>query len=89
MHVIDNLPEECVAECSAPGQPADEAVAYWLAQPEVAAIIGAVPAEDLRRHLNEYGAWEADDLADDHANRERLLWLAACDMREGGEHYID
>lgn len=31
----------------------------------------------IRAELNEYGAWDAEELADDAANWGRLLWLAA------------
>lgn len=45
-------------------------------------------AEGLRRHLAEYGAWDAEELADDAANLGRLLWFMAGDIQDRGEAYI-
>ena len=70
------LPAECVADCSGPG-PADDAVSFWV---DRLGFDG--PAWLFRSHLSEYGAWDAADLADHNANRERVLWLWACDCAE-------
>lgn len=32
--------------------------------------------------LREYGAWDANELADHDANLDRLLWCACCDISE-------
>ena len=39
----------------------------------------------MRQHLNilsEYGAWDADELANHDDNLERIVWLAANDVAE-------
>jgi len=32
--------------------------------------------------LKDYGAWDANELADHDANIDRLLWVACCDIAE-------
>lgn len=36
-----------------------------------------IDPDDIRAELKEYGAWDADELADNDANRERIVWIAA------------
>lgn len=38
--------------------------------------------EAVRDELREYGAWDDDELSDDEANLARIVWLAACNIRE-------
>lgn len=73
---LRQLPPEAISDCSGPG-PADEAVAYWVQRLEFDG-----PPWLFREHLRSYGAWDAADLADHNANRERVLWIWACDCRE-------
>ena len=67
------LPGACVADCSHSG-PCDADVAHWA--PLVTRPADCTP-DALRSELREYGAWDADELADDAANWARILWLAA------------
>lgn len=72
------LPCDCIAECSHQGQ-CDDDVEYWakkIERPD-----SATP-EVIAAELKEYGAWDAEQLADDKANWERIVWLAACDLKE-------
>jgi hypothetical protein len=71
------LPADCVADCSASG-PVDEAVEFWVRRLDFDG-----PAWLIRRHLRGYGAWSTTDLCDHQANRRRLLWIWACNCREG------
>lgn len=75
------LPAECIADCSGPG-PADEAVSFWV---DRLGFDG--PAWMFRRHLEQYGAWDSSQLADHNANRERVLWIWACDCSENPGDY--
>lgn len=70
------IPGEAILDIFQPGAN-DEAVAYWA--PEIERPAKATP-EALRASLKEYGAWEPDELADDAANWERVVWTAACDL---------
>ena len=79
---ILRVPVEAVAECSHPG-PCDSDVARWLPRVEWLA-----DADTIRRTLKRYGAWDADELADDDANRARILWIACGDIRENPGFYV-
>jgi len=70
------LPAECIADCSGSGS-VDEAVSYWSKRLQFDG-----PAWLFREHLKGYGCWDAAELADHDENRQRILWLWACDCRE-------
>ena len=74
---LKNPPAEAVWDCSAPGQPADSAVAYWVDR-----LSFDGPAWLVREHLSGYGAWDASELCDHKQNLERLLWIWCCDIAE-------
>lgn len=57
--------------------------------PAVAADLAAITPESARRCLKEYGAWDADELADHDQNLQRLLWLAANDITEQPQVYAN
>lgn len=78
---IEDLPQECIDECSAPG-PADETVAAWRKDERVAAVLARLDPRQVRSHLKGYGAWDEEELADDDQNLTRVLWLACGDFRE-------
>lgn len=74
------LPGRCVLDCSHSG-PCDDDVAHWVPrirrQVETDAFRNAPTADAIRAELKEYGAWDADELADDEQNWHRLVWIAA------------
>jgi hypothetical protein len=70
------MPKEAVADMSASGR-VDDSVAYW----ENKIKIDASP-DDIRAELKEYGAWDKEDLEDDDANRRRILWIGAGNIKE-------
>ena len=80
------LTGECVTDCSHSG-PCDSDVAHWTpivkAQIEADAFPNAPTADKIRAELEEYGAWDADELADDEANFARMLWIAAGNISDG------
>lgn len=71
------MPKRCALDCSTPGQPADESVAYWLPR-----VVWHASEEVLRRSLWGYGAWDDLDTAEIDTIKGRVLWLAAGDWRE-------
>lgn len=80
------LSGECIEACSHSGQ-CDADVAHWA--PIVAAQVKAddfankpTPAA-IRAELEEYGAWDARELADNAANWQRLVWIAAGNISDG------
>jgi hypothetical protein len=70
------------AICSHQGR-CDDDVAHWA--PKVAQLNPELDPGKIRAELNEYGAWDADELADDAANWERLTWVACGDLAENQE----
>ena len=74
---ISEFPEEAIRDCSAGGQDATEAVDYWIDRLDFTA-----PADEVRKCLKGYGAWDADELADDEANLRRIFWSMMCDFSE-------
>ncbi len=73
-----NLPDECVEDCSRPGLPADENVDFWFKQ----GITAEVEDEPIRAELKETGGWNDEELSDDEQNRKRIIWIAACNIRD-------
>lgn len=75
------MPQECVDACAHSGA-CDADVAYWA--PRLARLVenANIPPDDVRAELKEYGAWDAEELSDDAANWERIVWIAACDLKE-------
>jgi hypothetical protein len=78
------LPWECVLDCSGQGQ-VDETVAYWERHP----LVDLPDSAAILRDLQEAGAWddldeseEPDQFEQEKRNRQRYLWMAACDLRE-------
>lgn len=55
----------------------DDDVAALAGAPDIAAQLAKIDPDILRRELKEYGAWDDAELADQEANLERILWLAA------------
>lgn len=69
------LPDECVNDCSHQGQ-CDDDVAYWVPR------ITFPDAELIREELKEQGAWDTEELADDEQNKNRILWIAAGNVKD-------
>jgi hypothetical protein len=89
-HFLGELPEECWQDCSAPGQDAAPMVEYWRKR-----LGFEVPREKAIEYLSEFGAWpiESDEYdtglnqMNDDEIAGKVLWCAACDMREQGEWF--
>jgi len=73
-----DMPDEAVLDCSHQGQ-CDDDVAHWSSKIQRPADI---TAETLRAELKEYGAWDSDELNDDEQNWQRLIWIAAGNIKE-------
>jgi hypothetical protein len=71
-----SLSEECVRDCSSSG-PVDDAVEYWARKTSL-----NMSDEDLKAELKEYGAWEDEELNDRETNERRIVWIAACNIKE-------
>lgn len=75
-HIL-TMSRGCAEDCSVPGQPADEAVTYWLSR-----VDWHADEDELRRICRESGAWEDWRTADLDTIKSRVLWMAACDWHE-------
>jgi hypothetical protein len=82
------LPVEIIEMCPISGS-ADNAIASMRKLPEVIAEVAAINPDKLRMELKEYGAWDAEELANHEDNIDRILWIACCDIREGKYDTID
>lgn len=79
------LPGQCVIDCSRGGDCGADVEAWTGRIRELIERDGfknRPTPELIRDELEEYGAWDAGQLADDGANFERLVWLAACSIGE-------
>ena len=55
----------------------------------MAAQLEKIDPDVLRRELDEYGAWDAEELANHEANLERIVWLASNDVAEDPDIYAE
>jgi hypothetical protein len=76
---------EAVIDCSQSGS-VDHMVAFWtpLVQNQCRkdGSKNAPTPDTIRAELKEYGAWDKEELSDDEANWQRLVWIAACNINE-------
>jgi len=73
-----DLPDQAVPECSHSGA-CDQDVEFWSSRITRPAQI---TPEKLAAELREFGAWDVWELADDQANWQRLIWIAAGNIQE-------
>ena len=72
------IPEQAIPDCSHQGA-CDEDVEHWqskIDRPDQCTV------DALTEELREYGAWEDEELRDDDANWRRIVWIAACNLKE-------
>ena len=58
----------------------DDDIACLRREPRIAAQLDALDPALLRAELKEWGAWDAEQLADHDENLSRILWLACGDL---------
>src|SRR5580765_232526 len=58
----------------------DDDIAYLRTILGIENQLQVLPSADVRAELQEYGAWDDDQLADHDENLSRLLWLACGDI---------
>ena len=51
-------------------------------RPAIARQLAKIDPAQLRDTLREYGAWDDEELADHAQNLQRVLWIAAGDIRQ-------
>ena len=67
--------------CSHPGDCLPE-VEELMEHPLIKRQRNRIDPELIRQELSEYGSWSEEELADDDANWQRVLWLGANDIVE-------
>jgi len=79
------LPGQCVLDCIHSG-PCDSDVSRWAPkireQVKADAFQRGPNPEAIRLELKEYAAWEPEELQDDDANFQRLVWIAAGNIKD-------
>ena len=65
---LGELPEDCVADCTTPGQDASISVAYWQNR-----LGFKVPRDLAIRYLKEFGAWDSLETESDTTLADRCL----------------
>lgn len=75
------LPLQCIDDCSHSGQCIDD-VTRWLEQPEIKEELREINPKQLIKELEQYGAWTEEELNNHQYNLERILWIAANDIKE-------
>jgi hypothetical protein len=65
-----------------------EDVECLVAKPEISSQLDAIGDDKIRLALKESGGWGADELTDNEANRNRAVWMAACDIRENLSEWL-
>jgi hypothetical protein len=81
-YFLEEIPSECVEECTAAGQDASESVEAWIERLDF-----RVPRALAIKYLKEFGAWEKLDEEDDITLAMRCLWIACGDIKENGEWF--
>ena len=73
------LPVEALEDCHHQGR-CDDDVEFWVDRIDWESQ--NMTSAQIRSELEEHGAWDETELADDDANRERILWIAAGDYQD-------
>jgi hypothetical protein len=60
----------------------DDDVERLTNHPEIRRQLDKIGPEKIAAELKEYGAWNAEELADHEQNRRRIAWIAAGNIVE-------
>lgn len=73
------LPDESISDCSHTGD-CDSDVSRW--KPRIKELNKNIDLEDIQSELKQYGAWTCEELKDSEQNWNRIIWIAACNIKE-------
>ena len=79
-----DVPLRCASEQPRQG-PAEDHVGYWVGRVDWTHASG----DQIRTELREYGCWDDEELSDDEANRQRLLWIGCGEWQGTARPPID
>lgn len=71
------------AQCSHSGHCDDDVLALSKV-PAVRRQLAKLDPAELRAELQDYGAWDESELEDHAQNLQRILWIAAGNIADGG-----
>jgi len=78
-----NITKKVAAICSHMGE-CESDVKYVIDNyPAIKKQLDKIDSKVLADELDEYGCWDADELANHEQNKIRLLWIASGDILEG------
>jgi len=60
----------------------DADIAELRRVPYIEEQLNALAPQSVAEELREYGAWDADELADHDSNLDRVLWIACGNITE-------
>lgn len=72
---------EQAESCSHPGDCMAD-VKRMMHDPEIKRQVNHISPDAIRKELKEYGAWDEEELKDEEANKQRILWIAAGNIVE-------
>jgi uncharacterized protein YegL len=75
------LTGRCIDQCSASGS-VDADVAFWAPVVFLMNDNQGIMPESIRKELKEFGAWDEKELMGERENEQRIVWIAACDLKE-------
>ena len=73
---VINMTKAQAESASHPGA-CDMDVTVLLESPNICRQLKKINPDSIRAELKEYGAWDAEELADDAQNQKRIVWIAA------------
>jgi len=78
-----NITKKQAAICSHRGECESDVKLVMNTYPAIKKQLDKIDPKVLADELSEYGAWDADELANHEQNKVRLLWIASGDILEG------
>jgi hypothetical protein len=83
-HVSLSMTMEQAQSVSQGGKDASEDVQTLMKDADIKAQLDKLDPEDIKAELKSTGAWDDEELKDEEANKERLVWIAGGDIKENG-----
>lgn len=76
--LVQDIPEQAIADCTAPGRDAEPYVKEWIAKLK----FRAGSRDQVVGHLREYGAWDDLETATMETLTERAFWTVCSNLNE-------
>jgi hypothetical protein len=76
-----NITKAVAKECSQSGDNSYN-VEYYINLPYYKKQLSKIDKDELVKELNDYGAWEDEELTDHNENLKRIFWIKCGDIVE-------